>query len=255
MNKDELKKILKAIKDNKKSIPEAIAEMSDIKFMELKSANIDLHRPLRNGFSEVILGKGKTFSQIHEIVSGHVKKEHNVFVTKVENDVGLKLMDSFPKGEFNELAGTFKVILKKIKILNAHIAICTAGTADIPIAEEALETCRYLGLSVDKFYDVGVAGIHRLFSKHDKIKKSDVVIVVAGMEGALPSVMGGIYSQPIIAVPTSVGYGINFGGYNALFSMLGSCSEGISVVNIDNGFGAACAAFRIVNFISNNLIK
>lgn len=215
-------------------------------FIDMDVAKYDATRDSRNGFSEVILCEGKKLDHLLKIIDGLMAKEINIFGTRVNEEVGNIVCSKFSKAKYDETSRTFSIINKSIKSVDAKLGIICAGTSDISVAEEAVQTALFHGIEAVKFYDVGVAGIHRLLSHVEELKKLDVAIVVAGMEGALPSVVGGLVSCPIIAVPTSVGYGTNFKGVTALFAMLNSCSEGITVVNIDNGFGAACAALRIL---------
>lgn len=251
MKSEDVKKLLSGIAEGVISVEEGMRLLSHMPYLGIEGANLDIHRPLRNGFSEVIFGEGKNFEQIRGIVAALLGKNLNVFASRVSGEAGSMLAREFENLEYNKSSRTFKIIVRRQTPVNASIAVCCAGTADIPVAEEAYETAKFYGVSADRHYDIGVAGLHRIISKADEIKKSDVIIAVAGMEGALPSVMGGMFAQPIIAVPTSIGYGVNAGGANALMSMLGSCAEGISVVNIDNGFGAACSAMRIINRITD----
>lgn len=247
MTKDDVKKLLESILWGHTSIDDAVQKISDMPVIDAGIAHFDGHRPLRNGFSEVIYGEGKSYEQIKTILSVLIPRGLNILGTRVNEAKGARLVEDFKKVNFDPLSSTFRIIQKPIDKLEGSIAICCAGTSDIPIAEEAFRTIEFFGALPKKYYDVGVAGLHRLLNEATEVKKSDVIIVIAGMEGALPSVVGGMFFQPIIAVPTSVGYGASFKGITALMSMLSSCAEGISVVNIDNGFGAACSALRILN--------
>lgn len=222
-------------------------------YEELGFAKVDHHRIKRKGFPEVIFGQGKTPTQIVKIAQSIAKKKQNVLITRTDKKTFVAIKKVFKKAKYYEKANI--IIIKNKKQTanskqktnnNKQIAIITAGTSDQPVAEEAVITAEFLGLKVEKFYDVGVAGIHRLVNNLDKIKKCKVLIVVAGMEGALPSVVGGLVDQPIIAVPTSIGYGSSFKGLAALLTMMNSCAPGVAVVNIDNGFGAAVMAFTIL---------
>jgi NCAIR mutase (PurE)-related protein len=218
-------------------------------YEDLGFAKVDHHRHRRKGFPEVIYCQGKTPQQVAKIAKSIADKGHDVLATRADRKAYLAVKKVLKKAEFHETARIIvvkkKVDSRKSKIEN-RIAIVTAGTSDQPVAEEAAVTAEFLGLKVDRLFDVGVAGIHRLVNNLDRIKDSRVVIVVAGMEGALPSVVGGLIDKPIIAVPTSVGYGSSFKGLSALLTMMNSCAPGIAVVNIDNGFGAAVMAFSIV---------
>ena len=221
--------------------------MDELKFLPVKSLHhtlIDTHRELRNGFTEVIYGEGKSIEQMVEIINAQ-KGESNILVTRISQNVFDKLNEKISDLNYNPLARTVTHISQEINYKDSIIGIVTAGTSDIPVAEEAKVTCELFGNRTEMIYDVGVAGLHRLISKIEAIKKAKVLIVIAGMEGALVSVLGGLVSQPVIAVPTSVGYGASFEGVSALLGMLNSCASGVTVVNIDNGFGAAIAAHRI----------
>jgi len=216
-----------------------------------KYANLDASRPLRNGFCEVIYGENKTYEQMKDIIKALIDAGKNIFATRVSEEIASKLVKNFEKLLYHKISRTLKLVQKEIELKKGSVAICTGGTADIQVAEEAYQTLEMFGIESERFYDVGVAGLHRILSKIDAIKDKNVIIVIAGMEGALPSVVGGLFKQPIIAVPTSIGYGANLDGLTTLHAMLTSCAEGISVVNIDNGFGAACSAIRILNLSSD----
>lgn len=247
MNKDNILELLKAVARGNKSPDVAMKELRHLPFEEMDFAKMDGHRHLRNGFSEVIYCKNKTTDQIVRISKMMTAKGINVLGTRCDESVGKKICQKIKSAKFDSLSNTFEVITHKIKPMKGRVAILAAGTADLKTAEEARKSLKFFGVDAKTYYDVGVAGIHRLFAKIKELDDFDVLIAVAGMEGALPSVLGGLVSKPIVAVPTSVGYGSNFGGITPLLSMLNSCSEGIVVVNIDNGFGAACAAIRILN--------
>ena len=251
MDKRDLKKLLTDLKMGEISVDEAITSLSHMPLINIGCASLDSHRFLRNGFNEVIYGEGKSVEQIKNIVAVLGSKKMNIFGTRTDRSKAALLKDEFQGLSYNETSRTFKLISKAPEPIPGIISICCAGTADIPVAEEAFETASFFGLEAERHYDVGVAGLHRLIERVEDLKKSDVLIVIAGMEGALPSVVGGIFHQPIIAVPTSIGYGTNFSGITPLLSMLNSCAEGITVVNIDNGFGATCAAIRILNTYTN----
>jgi len=217
-------------------------------YEELGFAKVDHHRHLRKGFPEVIYCAGKTPEQVAKIAKKIAQKGHAVLATRAEKKVFRVVKKVLPKAKYYETAKIIvwkKVESRKLNV-ESRIAVVTAGTSDIPIAEEAAVTAESLGLKVERLFDVGVAGIHRLLNNLHKIEKARVLIVVAGMEGALPSVVGGLTDKPIIAVPTSVGYGSSFKGLAALLTMLNSCAPGIAVVNIDNGFGAAVMAYSII---------
>lgn len=218
-------------------------------------ANLDIERPLRNGLQEVIYGEGKTYEQVKGIVEALLARGQNIFATRIEKEMGERLSKEFARLTYDCVSRTFSIIQKDVMPVNGSVAILAAGTSDIPVAEEACTTVAFFGAKPVRYYDVGVAGLHRLINRVPEIKRSDILIVIAGMEGALPSVVGGIFSQPVIAVPTSIGYGVCENGRTALMAMLTSCAEGIVVTNIDNGFGAACAAIRILNRYANMNLK
>lgn len=238
-------KILQSVKNEELSISEATKQLSG--FSELGFAKVDTQRKARNGYPEVIYGEGKTVEQIVAITEDLLTEGKAILSTRVSAEKAVVLEQKFPDGIYHKDARCF-VLNPSSKLTDGYIAIVTAGTSDIGVAEEAAITAETFGNSVKRIYDVGVAGIHRLFANLDDIKNASVVIVIAGMEGALVSVVGGLVDKPVIAVPTSVGYGTNLDGITALFSMLNSCSSGVSVVNIDNGFGAAYNA-SIINKI------
>lgn len=217
-------------------------------FEDLGFAKVDHHRVVRKGFPEVIFCQGKTNGQIVKIFEKLANRKNTVIATRATEENFNAVSKIFAKAVFHEEARIISLTNSKSKALNPKRTICviTAGTADIPVAEEAAVTAELLGNNVDRIYDVGVAGIHRLFAKMNRISKSPVIIAVAGMEGALASVVAGLVAAPVIAVPTSVGYGANFKGLAALLTMMNSCAPGVSVVNIDNGFGAACVANAII---------
>ncbi|HNT87188.1 MAG TPA: nickel pincer cofactor biosynthesis protein LarB, partial [Candidatus Hydrogenedentes bacterium] len=208
------------------------------------------HRPLRKGYPETIFCAGKTPEQVVGIVRGMRDHGSNVLGTRCSPEVVAAVLGAFPEAVHHEAARAFTITVEPPEPLDGYIAIVCAGTSDIPVAEEAAVTCAALGNPVERVYDVGVAGIHRLFGQREKLDGAHVVIVCAGMEGALPSVIGGLVEHPIIAVPTSIGYGTAFGGVSALLGMLNSCATGLTVVNIDNGFGAAVAASAINRLVS-----
>jgi len=213
-------------------------------------ANLDTHRHQRSGFVEAIFCDGKTHEQVASIVEMMISKGHNVLGTRASKELSLELKKRFDKLDYDEQSKVFRIINNPIKQINGRLAVLAAGTADVRVAEEAKRVAEFYGIEAKSFYDVGVAGLHRLLSNVKELDEFDCLIVVAGMEGALPSVIGGLTGKPVIAVPTSVGYGANFGGITPLLAMLNSCSEGITVVNIDNGFGAACAAIRILSLMN-----
>jgi NCAIR mutase (PurE)-related protein len=243
--KAQLENVLREVFERKISPKEALRLLKDYPYKDLSFAKIDHHRELRRGFPEMVYGGGKTENQILKIALEILKKRSNLLVTKVEPEVFKKIKKEIPAIRYNALGKTAYLKKKKPSPGKGKIVIITAGTSDIPVAEEASVTCDLLGNEVEKIYDVGVAGIHRLFGEMEKIKDARVIIVIAGMEGALPSVVAGITDIPIIGVPTSIGYGASLNGLAALLAMLNSCPGGVGVVNIDNGFGAAYLASLI----------
>lgn len=246
MNPKDLKKLLNDLHNQKLDPQQAMKKLATLPFENLEFAKVDHHRGIRSGMPEVIYCQGKTVPQIKKIIQSMTRAGNSILATKLSKESFHKLKPSLPKfSDYNESAKTLVIEKNKKKKRSGLITIITAGTSDIPIAEEASVTARALGSETETHYDVGVAGIHRLFNNLEQIRKARVIIVVAGMEGALASVVGGLVEQPIIAVPTSIGYGTSFGGVSALLTMLNSCATGIAVVNIDNGFGAGCMAHRI----------
>ena len=245
MNSNELKKLLEDVKNGSVEIEEAFKEIKSLPYEDLGYAKLDHHRSIRNGYPEVVYCEGKTNKQIVGIIERLMLKNNNILATRASREVYDAISEITCDAEYHIEARIVVVKRQKIVVTEKQIAVITAGTADIPVAEEAAITAEVLGNKVIRIYDVGVAGIHRLLSKMDTISEANVIIVVAGMEGALASVVGGLVDKPVIAVPTSIGYGSNFGGLAALLTMLNSCSSGIGVVNIDNGFGAGYLASNI----------
>jgi len=246
VNKEEIKVLLEGVKDNKINVKEALEKLEDLPFKDLGFAMIDNHREIRVGYPEVIYCEGKTVDQVRDIVKFMLTKDNNILGTRANEKMYNAVKEICIDAEYNKLGRTITIKKKQQPLTDSYIAIVAAGTSDLPVVEEAFETATILGNKAIKIIDVGVAGIHRLFSRLDVIRGAKVVIVIAGMEGALASVIGGLVDKPVIAVPTSVGYGASFGGVAALLSMLNSCASGVSVVNIDNGFGAAYNA-SIIN--------
>jgi NCAIR mutase (PurE)-related protein len=240
-----MKKILQDYKNGKIDLSEVLEKIKTLPYEDLGFAKIDNHRTLRKGFAETIFCPGKTISQILRIIETMLKREHSILATKADKKTFTAVKKVHPDAEYNELAKTIVITRDKTKLKKGKILIITAGTSDIPVAEEAVVTTELMGNNVEKVYDVGVAGIHRLFDIKDKINDANVIIVVAGMEGALASIVGGLTSKPVIAVPTSVGYGASFKGVAPLLTMMNCCAEGVVVVNIDNGFGAGYFASLI----------
>ena len=249
MNKNELQIILQNLYDHKLSPNEVIKQLSTLPYENLDFAKIDHHRSLRNGFAEVVYGKGKTADQLVAIIQSLYKANSDILVTKLDHKAYKNIQQELPPGYIYDDISLTLVINKKNKKNKknkiGHIAIISAGTADIPIAEEASITGEFFGSKTEKLFDVGVAGIHRLLDKINVLREARIIIVIAGMDGALASVVGGLVSSPVIAVPTSIGYGASFNGVAALLTMLNSCASGVATVNIDNGFGAGCIAHKI----------
>jgi NCAIR mutase (PurE)-related protein len=247
MNTTRLEKILASVATGKTSVPEALAELKHLSVEDIEYAHIDHHRSLRKGFPEVIYGEGKSAQQISGIMEKIIRQENVVLVTRVDATKAEALCRQFPQAAYHADARMI-IVQKEDYPLQGKgiIAVISAGTSDIPIAREACLTAVAMGNRVESLFDVGVAGIHRLFQHQDLIQRASVLIVAAGMEGALPAVVAGVVDKPVIAVPTSVGYGVSFGGLTALFAMLNSCSSNVAVVNIDNGFGAGYLA-SIIN--------
>ena len=221
------------------------AHLRTLPFEDLGFARVDHHRALRQGFPEVILGLGKTPAQIAAIAERIVTRGHSLLVTRANRAAFEAVREVVPAAEHHELARVITLKQNEIRPGIGTVLIAAAGTSDLPVAEEAAVTADVMGNTVDRLYDVGVAGIHRLLREQERLRRARVVVVVAGMEGALPSVVAGLIEVPVIAVPTSIGYGASFGGIAALLGMLNSCANGVSVVNIDNGFGAGCIASLI----------
>jgi NCAIR mutase (PurE)-related protein len=242
-----LQQLLERLVRGESSVDDALAELRVLPFADLGFAMVDHHRALRQGVSEVILGQGKTVEQISAIAGELARNGHNVLVTRIEADAAAEVQKSLPDARYHALARTLTIEVAPIpQISDDAVALVSAGTSDLPVAEECAETMRMLGVKFERVFDVGVAGIHRLLHRREVIERARVAIVIAGMEGALASVVGGLVDMPVIAVPTSVGYGASFQGLAALLGMLTSCASGVTVVNIDNGFGAAFAAARIL---------
>jgi NCAIR mutase (PurE)-related protein len=243
----QLRKLLEDVKAGTLSLAEAEAQLKTSPFDDLGYAVIDHHRGIRNGCPEVIYCAGKTVEQITGIIENMLARpEENILATRIAPEAAQAVLHRFPEAEWNPSARTVTILRRPPAVDESKkILIVTAGTSDLPVADEAAVTASFLGNAVERLSDVGVAGLHRLLARLDVIASANVIIVIAGMEGALSSVVGGLTDKPVIAVPTSIGYGASFGGLAALLSMLNSCAGGVAVVNIDNGFGAACLASRI----------
>jgi hypothetical protein len=243
---DNLRSLLEELSQRKCTVDEAIEQLKQLPYQLLDDfAKLDHHRKLRTGFPEVIFAQGKTNEQVIEIFLNLKARYPQVLATHVSAEMYNKIRDRIPDATYHAVARMLYIDQNPDRIKKAGVLVVTAGTADIPVAEEAAITTELHGSQVERIYDVGVAGLHRLIDCLPRLQKARVIIVVAGMEGALPSVVGGLVSAPIIAVPTSVGYGASFQGLAALLGMLNSCANGVAVVNIDNGYGAGCLAARI----------
>jgi NCAIR mutase (PurE)-related protein len=241
-----LRRLLEQVQTGELAVEQALADLKNLPFSELGYATVDHHRALRQGMPEVIFGEGKTPEQIAGIAREQIQAGHNVLVTRVSRAASLELLAQVPELRYAPLGRVATYVHQPVEPLAiGTVAVVTAGTGDIPIAEEALETLGMLGVRATRIFDVGVAGIHRLLTALEALMAAPAVIVVAGMEGALPSVIGGLVACPVVAVPTSIGYGASLGGLTALFGMLVTCAAGVTVVNIDNGFGAAMAVARL----------
>jgi hypothetical protein len=245
MNISDLKELLEKVRTGTVGTDEALKQLKDFPYSDLGYARIDNHREIRTGYPEIIFCAGKTIAQVTGIFKSMSETGTNIIATRATEEMYLSVKNILPGTIWYNEARIISLRTREQEYPETYISVVTAGTSDIPVAEEAAITAELLGNRVIRIYDAGVAGIHRLIDKLPEIRKSRVVIVIAGMEGALASVVGGLVDKPIIAVPTSIGYGANFGGVSALLTMLTSCSAGISVVNIDNGFGAGFAASRI----------
>ncbi|MFV9690531.1 MAG: nickel pincer cofactor biosynthesis protein LarB [Desulfobacteria bacterium] len=241
-----VKVLLDSVRSKETSVAEAVKQLRDLPYQDISYACVDHHRSLRNGFCEVIFGEGKSAEQITGIMETMVSRNDRVMVTRLDQEKADVVIKRFAAGIYYPDARVFVYSSGPVEMTGkGTILVITAGTSDIPVAREAIITARTMGNAVESLYDVGVAGIHRLLAHKDRIESASVLIVVAGMEGALPSVLAGLVDKPVIAVPTSTGYGTSLGGFTALFAMLNSCSSGVAVVNIDNGFGAGYIASSI----------
>jgi len=245
VTREAIAKLLTQVRRGRVGVDEALERLRDMPYENLGYARIDHHRPLRQGMPEVIFGRGKTPEQIENLVRRMLRHGHNVLVTRTDAGVFERVRKVAPKAVFHALSGAITVRRERKVRGRGMILVVTAGTTDIPVAEEALVTAEIMGNRVEPLYDVGVAGLHRLLGESKALKRARVVIVAAGMEGALPSVVGGLVAAPVIAVPTSVGYGASFRGMAALLGMMNSCAPNVAVVNIDNGFGAGYLASAI----------
>jgi len=245
MDERDVRALLEKLRGGRLTADQVLDRLRHLPFEDLGFAKIDHHRTLRQGYAEVILGRGKTPQQVAAIVRGMLRvkgSKHNVLITRADQRIYAAVRRVSRTAELHPLSGTISIRRSAAIVGKGTILVVSAGTSDIPVAEEALVTAETMGNRVEALYDVGVAGLHRLMKHREKLTSARVVVCVAGMEGALPSVVAGLVAVPVIAVPTSTGYGASFGGLTALLAMLNSCASNVSVVNIDNGFGAACVA-------------
>jgi NCAIR mutase (PurE)-related protein len=240
----DIQKLLEQVRNGEMEIAQAEAVLKKLPYEELGFAKLDHHRKARSGFEEVIFCQGKQTPHLVEIFKHFYDQDSNVLGTRASREQYEAVKEVLPMVRYDEMSRVLSIYNKE-RELTGCVAVCTGGTSDIPVAEEAAQTAEFFGAKVKRIYDVGVAGIHRLLSKVEVIEDANCIVAVAGMEGALAGVVAGLVDKPVIAVPTSVGYGANFGGLSALLTMLNSCAEGIAVVNIDNGFGAGYMATQI----------
>lgn len=247
MGRDELRILLESLLAGKITIEQTVEQLAQLPYENLGFARLDHHRELRTGFPEVVFCQGKTVEQVAEIFERLTAKSKTVLGTRARKEAFDAVKERCPNAVYHQLARCIVVPDEGASEPKGDVLVVSAGTADMPVAEEAAVSAETMGLKVTRLYDVGVAGIHRLLEQSRLMQEASVVIVVAGMEGALASVVGGLTRRPVIAVPTSIGYGANFGGLSALLAMLNSCASGVGVVNIDNGFGAASLAYAIVD--------
>jgi NCAIR mutase (PurE)-related protein len=246
VDRDRLVRLLSAVRDRGLTVEQALAELSFLPYRDLGFAKVDHHRALRQGLPEVVFCQGKTPAQVATIMCSLAEKHANVLATRATPETFAVVREQLPAVRYHEAARVITLCREPAPPTLGPVALITAGTADIPVAEEAGVTAEFLGCRIVRLYDVGVAGMHRLLDHPEVLREGRVFVVVAGMDGALPSVVGGLVDRPVIAVPTSVGYGASFGGLAALLTMLNSCAPGVAVVNIDNGFGAAVLAASIL---------
>jgi NCAIR mutase (PurE)-related protein len=248
MDQKKLEELLRSIQKGELTVKEGVQRLKTLPFEDIGEAMIDHHRTLRRGFPEVIFGQGKDVEQVIKIMERMVEAQDNILVTRIEEEKAKAVLQRFPQASYNQRARTITLRFSEAEAAaegKGTILVISAGTSDIPVAEEAAVTAHIMGNRVETLYDVGVSGVHRLLNHQEKLMEANVLIVVAGMEGALPSVVGGLVARPVIAVPTSIGYGTSFGGLAPLLAMLNSCASNVAVVNIDNGFGAGYIASLI----------
>ncbi|WP_395737240.1 nickel pincer cofactor biosynthesis protein LarB [Prosthecobacter sp.] len=247
MNESKLSDLLAQVSAGILPADEALERLRTLPFVEAGQVLADTHRVIRQGFPEAVFAEGKTLAQTTDALTSLVVAHGCALATRVSLEAAGLLLRRFPAGVYDEVSRLYRIGQMQGAFTSAPVAVVCAGTSDLPVAEEAAQTLEFAGARVKRITDVGVAGLHRLLARLDELRSASIVIAIAGMEGALPSVLGGLVSAPVIAVPTSVGYGANFHGLSALLGMLNSCASGLTVVNIDNGFGAAMAALRVLN--------
>ena len=247
MNESNLRDMLAQVSAGTLPADKALERLRTLPFAEAGQVLADTHRVIRQGFPEAVYAAGKTLAQTTDALNALVAAHSCALATRVSAKVAALLQQHFPTGSYDGVSRLFRIGQMSGSFQSAPVAVVCAGTSDLPVAEEASQTLEFAGVRVNRITDVGVAGLHRLLARLDDLRAASIVIAIAGMEGALPSVLGGLVAAPVIAVPTSVGYGANLHGISALLSMLNSCASGLTVVNIDNGFGAAMAALRVLN--------
>lgn len=251
MNENRLRDLLAQVSEGKVPPEQALEKLRTLPFAEAGQVLADTHRLIRQGFPEAVYAAGKTLTQTTDALTALLAAHGCALATRVPSADATLLLQRFPTGSYDPVSRLYRVGQMERPFQGASVAVVSAGTSDLPVAEEAAQTLEFAGAKVLRFNDVGVAGLHRLLARLDDLRAASIVIAVAGMEGALPSVLGGLVAAPVIAVPTSVGYGANLNGISALLGMLNSCASGLTVVNIDNGYGAAMAAIRLLNALSN----
>ncbi len=247
MNESKLRDLLDQVSAGRLAPDQALERLRTLPFAEAGQVLADTHRMIRQGFPEAVYAAGKTLTQTTDALTALLAAHGCAIATRVSVDVASMLLQRFPTGSYDGVSRLYRVGQMNGSFQSAPVAVVCAGTSDLPVAEEAAQTLEFAGARVNRITDVGVAGLHRLLARLDDLRSASIVIAIAGMEGALPSVLGGLVAAPVIAVPTSIGYGANLHGLSALLSMLNSCASGLTVVNIDNGFGAAVAALRVLN--------
>ncbi len=245
MDENRLHELMRSVRNGSVDPQDAVERLRNLPFEDLGFARVDHHRALRQGLPEAIFCQGKTIEQVVAIITKQREYGSNVLATRCAPETARAVLTAFPDAVHHDAARVVTLTVDPPREIPGYVAVVCAGTSDIPVTEEAAVTCEFSGSRVERIYDAGVAGIHRIMASRDKLAQADVVVVCAGMEGALPSVVGGLVSVPVIAVPTSVGYGASFHGLAALLGMLNTCAAGVSVVNIDNGFGAGVIATMI----------